>query len=121
MALINSPAGALPRWDLSGVFPGPDSPELERAHDALVREIADLGEAFDRYGIEGAPSTGFQAPSPRADSAQHSAEMPRVRDPGSEAAAFNDVTGRLNRILEALRVVQTYLVLLVSVDSQNDR
>ncbi len=41
----------LPRWDLSDLFPGPESPEFERALSELVEGIAELGALFDRLGI----------------------------------------------------------------------
>jgi hypothetical protein len=41
----------LPRWDVSRLYPGLDSPEFREAWDALVRAIDDLVALFDRHGV----------------------------------------------------------------------
>ena len=42
---------ALPRWDMTVVYPGLDSPEFAAGFDAVVADIARLGELFDAEGV----------------------------------------------------------------------
>ncbi|MER3558272.1 MAG: oligoendopeptidase F [Armatimonadota bacterium] len=44
--------GPLPRWDMSGVYPGLDSPQFERDFRSFVRSIDELEGLFDNAHIE---------------------------------------------------------------------
>jgi hypothetical protein len=41
----------LPRWDLSRLYPGLDSPDFKRGFAALIEAINDLEGEFDRLGV----------------------------------------------------------------------
>lgn len=93
-------AVALPRWDMSTVYPGLDSPEFQRDFQSLIAEMEDLAALFDREGI------GEQA------------SIPVNND---TVASFDAVTGKLNSVLEHLRTVHVYIYAFITTDSTNDR
>jgi oligoendopeptidase F len=42
-----TPFGDLPEWDLSDLYPAPDSPEIKRDMDWLETACADFAEAYE--------------------------------------------------------------------------
>jgi pepF/M3 family oligoendopeptidase len=99
-----SAASAPPRWDMTPVFPGLDSPEFARGFDAVVRGIADLAALFDAEEIrkrEGANGNGLPA----------TAELART---------YEAVTARYNAVQDAVREVVAYLNSFITTDSRND-
>ncbi|MCC2628589.1 MAG: hypothetical protein K0S14_2239, partial [Thermomicrobiales bacterium] len=46
----------LPRWDLSALFPGLDSPEFTEGFDRLLSGIDQLTRLFDELGITSTPT-----------------------------------------------------------------
>src|SRR5215210_4731122 len=44
----------LPRWDLSALFPGLDSPEFAEGFDRILTGIDDLAQLFDEVGVSAA-------------------------------------------------------------------
>jgi oligoendopeptidase F len=89
----------LPRWDLTALFPGLDSPEFAEGFDHLLRDIDHLTHLFDEVGIT-ATSTR------RAESAPV-VEFERVLN------ALNDVTQRFDSM-------GAYLFGCISTDSRNE-
>lgn len=94
---------ALPRWDLSGLYPGPDSPELIQALAAIAGQIDDMNRLFD---------------------AQHSrAGALDKREDVDQAMVqrFETVTEKLNALQEELWTIDHYLTCLVAADTQDSR
>ena len=89
----------LPRWDLSALFPGLDSPEFTEGFDRLLTGIEDLVRLFDEVGVSATPAS-------RSD-AVPLAEFERVLN------ALNDVTQRLESM-------GSYLYGCISTDSRNE-
>ena len=89
----------LPRWDLSALFPGLDSPEFTEGFDRLLTGIEDLVKLFDEVGVSATPAS-------RSD-AVPLAEFERVLN------ALNDVTQRLESM-------GSYLYGCISTDSRNE-
>lgn len=90
---------ALPRWDLSRVFPGLDSPELADAVRALVRQLDDLDAYLDQHRIaRGAPAAG----------------------PAAVGPAISGYLERQDALLRAYLTVRSYLWSFVTTDSFND-
>ena len=87
----------LPRWDLTVVYPGLDSPEFEAGFAAVVQAIDDLVELFDRHGI------GLQDPSPLKNAA--------VR-------RFEEIVDRFNAVLEESSALFAFIWGFVSTDSR---
>ena len=92
-------SGSLPRWDLRPIFPGVDSPELDRELEQVTRDIGVLADLFDarEIGGEGAPSDLRRA-----------------------AEVFDKVIDRLNDVLERAWTIRAYLMSVVSADSRDD-
>src|SRR3712207_1345079 len=97
--MATAPAEALPRWDLTPVFPGPDSTEFTQAFDELRERIAELEAACDRHGVGPDAKVAGEA----------------------TAQAFEEVVERFNRAVELTRYLATCLTLLISVDSTDNR
>ena len=91
-------SGQLPRWDLTSIFPGLDSPELIAASDGFASGIDALTALFDRYGI------GIAATDPPTETL---------------VAAFEDATGAFNELLTAAWRLETYCYAQVAVDAGN--
>ena len=89
----------LPRWDLSALFPGLDSPEFAEGFDLLVSGIDDLVNLFDEIGASSV-SAGRSEILPLDD-------FERVLN------ALNDVTRRLDSM-------GSYLYGCISTDSRNE-
>lgn len=90
---------ALPRWNLDTIFPGPESPALRAALDDEARAIADLEALFDRHGIGTAPPESVDE---------------------ALVAAFDEVVGRYNALLEAAFRIDGYLSCLVAEDVRDE-
>ena len=88
----------LPRWDLSALFPGLDSPEFAAGFDRLLEEIDALGALFDDIGVRGASATGSSA---------------------NFVANFEKASTALNDVEQRLSSMQSYLYGCVSTDSRN--
>src|SRR5215203_5100242 len=88
---------ALPRWDVSGVFPGVESPEYAAAVDDIVGRTQELAACFDARGIEETRSTENDA-----------------------AETLGYVLERLNALLERMQVLFAYLYAFVTTDSRDD-
>ncbi|HEY2300876.1 MAG TPA: hypothetical protein VGH66_03235, partial [Acidimicrobiales bacterium] len=91
---------ALPRWDLSGLFPSLDSREFTASTEALGADLARLTALYDRHDVRaGAPSD----PTP------------------ADVAAFDEVVHATNALLDQVRTLSAYVAALVSTDAGNDQ
>ncbi len=95
---MTNTAASLPRWDLSSLYPSPDSPAFAQAFRRLQQDVADLGALFD------AQQVGQREPAPLAD---------------ATVAAFTAVVARLNTVLATMQTMEAYLYALVSTDSRD--
>jgi len=91
-------ASALPRWDMTVVYPSLESPEFAEGFRALIREIADLGELFDACHV------GQQTPAPL--------------DPAT-VATFERVITRYNAVLADVRTMRAYINSFVTTNSRD--
>jgi oligoendopeptidase F len=89
-----------PRWDMTRVYPGIDSPEFTSAHESIGAELDRLVALYDRYDVRGG-ETGPDAP--RA------------------AAAFDEIVDATNAVLRDARTVTAYLLAFVDTDARDDR
>jgi oligoendopeptidase F len=90
---------ALPRWDLTTIFPALDSPEFQEAFEKAKQQLAGLPALFDEHGV-------------------------RRREPAgvgpAEVRAFEAVVGCLNGLLRELGTLRSYLGCHVATDAAND-
>src|SRR5688572_5537118 len=89
----------LPRWDLSALFPGLDSPEFVEGFDRLLSGIDDLAQLFDDVGVS-------------AVAASRSETVPLVH--------FQRVLNALNDVAQRLESMGSYLYAWISTDSRNE-
>ncbi len=87
----NSPT----RWDLNSIYPGLDSPQLQRAFTTLRAQIAGL-----EMLLRSAPEAAASAPD--------------------LASAVSDLIERFNALLTLSWTVRSYLNMYVTTDSYND-
>lgn len=90
---------ALPRWDMTPVFPSLESAEFQQAFDAIIRELQSLLALCDRCNVRRRPDP---AVTPEY-----------VRD-------YEEVTGRLNSLLESRRTLNSYIGCFVSTDARDE-
>jgi oligoendopeptidase F len=88
----------LPRWDLSALFPGLDSPEFAEGFARLLSGIDDLAQIFDEVGVSAA--AGRTETVPLAD--------------------FERVLNALNDVANRLESMGSYLYGCISTDSRNE-
>jgi pepF/M3 family oligoendopeptidase len=91
-------ASALPRWDMSVVFPGLESPEFARAFQQLTEHIGDLASFFDERHIE------KRASAPLDD---------------ATTATFEQAVERFNALLDEQRTISAYVMAFVATDSRD--
>src|SRR5215210_2203725 len=89
----------LPRWDLSALFPGLESPEFGDGFDRLLSGIEGLARLFAEVGIS-ATSTSQSETAPVAD--------------------FERVLNALNDVSQQLESMGSYLYGCISTDSRNE-
>src|SRR5215217_7213568 len=89
----------LPRWDLSALFPGLDSPEFAAGFDRLLSGIDYLVQLFDDIGVSAAAAT---------------------RSKTVAAADFERVLNALNDVSQQLEAMGSYLYGCISTDSRNE-
>jgi oligoendopeptidase F len=92
-------ATALPRWDVSAIFPALDSPGFAAAHEALVADLDRLTALYDRHDVRG----GEARPPTDAD-----------------ISAFDAVLTATNDLLDEVRTLNAYLYTFVSTDARDD-
>lgn len=108
------PRDALPRWDVTTIFPSLGSRELAIAHEQIVADLARLGSLYDHHDVRGETGVGEVGDSEVGDS-----DQPRVVT-DADVAAFDEVLTETNRLLEQVRLVSAYLYTFISTDSGND-
>ena len=91
--------GALPRWNMAVVYPGLDSPEFERGFDEALHMLNETVALFDRLGID------KRAPAALDD---------------ATVAAFEQVAGALEGLLERVTTLRAYIYSFVSTDSRDN-
>lgn len=101
---IETKNGAMPRWDMTVVYPSLESPEFEAGFVRVTGRIADLAALFDAEKID---AEGIAAPD--APPAMNDALIVR----------FEKVTGELNAIFEDVRTLRGYISSFVATDSRN--
>ena len=89
----------LPRWDLTVLFPGLDSPEFAEGFERLLSGIDALARLFDEIGI--------------------TAAAPR-RTENAPVADFERVLNALNDVSQQLESMGSYLYGSISTDSRNE-
>jgi oligoendopeptidase F len=89
----------LPRWDLSALFPGLDSPEFTEGFDRLLSGIDQLTRLFDELGITSTPTR-------RAETAP--------------VAEFERALNALNDLTQQFDSMGSYLFGCISTDTRND-
>ncbi|HUS17773.1 MAG TPA: M3 family oligoendopeptidase [Chloroflexia bacterium] len=90
---------ALPHWDMTVVYPGLDSPEFASGYAAVVTDITDLADLFDKHAVGGENTT----PS----------------DP-APVATFDTVVERMNTVLSATHTLSAYIQSFVATNSRDD-
>src|SRR5215204_1657547 len=98
-AVIAVETNELPRWDLSALFPGLDSPEFTEGFDRLLSGIDHLTLLFDELGITSTPTR-------RAETA------PIVE--------FERALNALNDLTQQFDSMGSYLFGCISTDTRND-
>ena len=90
---------ALPRWDMSVIYPSLESPEFTQGFASVVGAIAELGELFDEANIR---------------------EQPPLTVDASVVRAFEAATTHYNTTADAVRTLGAYIGCFVTTDSRND-
>ncbi|MDW8316436.1 MAG: M3 family oligoendopeptidase [Anaerolineae bacterium] len=87
----------LPRWDLSNVYPGLESPEFTADVQRLVAQLDDLSALFDG----------------RVAAASAAGSLPELAD------VVGELVGRFNRAMELADTLQSYVYGFTSTDSRD--
>ena len=93
-----STATALPRWDMTVVYPSLTSPEFDAGFAEAVNGIEDLVALFDARGV------GQQEAGPCDE---------------LTVATFEEVTNRLNALLMDLETLNAYIMAFVTTNSRD--
>jgi len=89
---------SLPHWDMSVVYPGLASQEFEQGCAGVVQNIDDLARLFDTH---------------------HVMEQPAAPLNDDTIRSFETVIERYNRVVEATVTLQTYILCIVSTNTQD--
>ncbi len=89
----------LPHWNMTSVFPSLDSEEFTHEFSAGLNGISDLNALCDLHNVR------------RRD---------RVEADAAFVAAYDQVTARMNALLEQLRILGAYISSFTSTDAKND-
>src|SRR5947208_8758195 len=91
----------IPRWDMTPIFPGLQSPEFEDGFGRVVAAIDGLTQLFDRHNVR--------------------LLLPEERTPvtGNTVAAFEEVIQKFNSVLEEYRTVSAYIQCIFSTDTRD--
>jgi oligoendopeptidase F len=90
---------SLPKWDMSVVYPGIESPEFEEGFRAVVASVNDLARTFDEHGV------AKREPGPLDD---------------ETVRAVEKVIARYNAVGEEVRTLSAYISSFVSTDSRDN-
>jgi oligoendopeptidase F len=97
-----SATATLPRWDMTPIFPGLESPEFDQAFSAVVRQIDELGAFFDAEHIGGDADT--QDATPANEQAVRTLEQ---------------TLERLNTTIQAYRTLSAYISAFVTTNTRD--
>ncbi len=93
-----STVAALPRWDMTVVYPSLESPEFATGFEGVIRQIDDLVLLFAAYAV------GERAPASLDE---------------ATVEAFEAVTNRLNGLWEQIETLNAYIMAFVTTDSRD--
>ncbi|MFI5272357.1 MAG: M3 family metallopeptidase, partial [Ktedonobacterales bacterium] len=96
---MSTPAEALPRWDMSVVYPSLESPEFAAGFAATVAAIDDLGRLFDALGI------AKREPAPLDD---------------ATVRTYEDATNAYNDVLRRVMTLSAYIAAFVTTNTRDD-
>jgi len=91
--------GVLPHWDMTTVFPSLEAPELAAAFEKLKAEIRGLVPLFDKHAVRRSTDGAVDA---------------------ARAAAFDEVTNRLNTLYRSTITMRGFVNAFVTTDAAND-
>jgi pepF/M3 family oligoendopeptidase len=91
--------GALPRWDLSPIYPSLESSEFTQAFESAIAEIKALTERFDALEVRR-----------RAED----------RVEGTFLAAYEEITNRLNALYRQVYLLHSYIGCYTTTDARNE-
>ena len=94
-----APTSTLPRWDMTPIFPGLDSPEFKSGFSSVSEAIDNLTALFDRYNIS------RHDPAPLDD---------------ETIARFDEVITGWNDFLEQYRTLSAYISCILSTDTRDN-
>jgi pepF/M3 family oligoendopeptidase len=97
-----SATATLPRWDMTPVFPGLESPEFAQGFSDVVRQIDELGAFFDAEHIGGAGEMKEDAPAEE-----------------SVAGALERAIERLNATIQSYRTLSAYISAFVTTNTRD--
>src|SRR5687768_13699519 len=92
-------ASTLPHWDMTGVYPSLDSPQVDEAISGVVKSLERLKELFDRLDVRGKDAAPL--------------------DEGT-VAAFEEALGQLNEVLTERVTVASYIAAHTATDSRDN-
>jgi pepF/M3 family oligoendopeptidase len=95
---MNQGKQTLPRWDVTDLFPAPDSDEFEGAFAEIVADLDDLEALFNEHGIR------KQGPFPAG---------------AATVQVFEEVIGKINDVGRRLHTLYAYLTTLRAIDSRD--
>lgn len=90
---------ALPRWDMTVVYPSLESSEFDDAFRSFVDDVQNLSARFEELGIG------------RRD--------PQIMD-AATVTIFDDIMQRFNDVLSRARTLSAYITAFVATDSRDD-
>lgn len=96
---MTSRATALPRWDMTVIYPSLTSPEFAQGFQAVIERIGELGQLFDTHQI----GAGTALASDEAGS-----------------AVLETIVERYNAVLEQTRTLQAYISSFIATNSRDD-
>lgn len=88
----------LPRWDMTTVYPGLETPAFEEGFAKTVQDIAELAHLFNSYAIIEQPPQAIEA---------------------SLVQKFEKITTCYNSVQEHIRTLTAYISSFILTDSQN--
>ena len=90
---------ALPRWDMTPIFPSLESPEFEAEFSGALGTIPEIATLFDQVGVR------------RRDDATVASEF---------VADFENIVGQLNTLMRRLGTLRSYIGCFTTTDANNE-
>jgi pepF/M3 family oligoendopeptidase len=98
MTTVTNTDQALPRWDLTTIYPSPTSRDFAAAHEALQADVARLQSLYDRHDVRGGDR-------PVDDAA---------------VGAVEEILTATNDVLDQSRTLNAFLYASVTADASDD-